>query len=157
MIDVDNESSVEEFAAEISPLDDDCDTNEDNACEFPRFHRLVHTARSEEGTEERKKEEEDYDDGSLYRMEALTSEVDALLSSSFKASDNFLPSPSEDNVEVTPIARKIAIKVKVRAKVRKEVQVVGEGRQVKTAKDPKKMLVEKKTKGVLLQAMITTA
>ena len=93
------------------------------------------------------------DSGPLYRMEALTSEVDALMSSPSKASDNFLPSTSkgdEDNLEdleETPIARKITVKGK--AKMKEVVWVVGKGRYGKT-KDAKEMTMEKKTKGALL-------
>ena len=93
------------------------------------------------------------DSGPLYRMEALTLEADALMNSPSKASDNFLPSMSKGNeedledLEETPIARKITAKGKAKAK--EVVWVVGKGRYGKT-KDAKETSVEKKTKGALL-------
>ena len=95
--------------------------------------------------------EEEDDSGPLYRMEALTSEADALMNSPSKALDNFLPSTSKgneddlENLEETPIARKITAKGKAKAK--EVVQVVGKGRY---RKDAKEMTMEKKTKGALL-------
>ena len=130
---LDNKYGVEDFVAEIAAISEDPNTDEDDKFEFCGFHRPVHTSRSEEeedGIEEGGKEEDD--SGPLYRMEALTSEVDALISSPSKASDNFLPSASEGD----------------------EDWVVGKGRYVKT-KDAKEMTIEKKTKGALLQEMIT--
>ena len=70
-------------------------------------------------------------------MDVLTSEADALMSSPSKALDNFLL--SEDDHEDTPIARKVTIKGKGK--------VMEKGRQVKDLR---------KTKGALLQEMITT-
>ena len=84
----------------------------------------------------------------LYRMEALTSEADVLMSSPSKVADNFLPSEGdcEDDHKDTPIGRKVVVKGKGK--------VMGEGKQVKRGKD---LIVERKTKGVLLWEMIVTA
>ena len=98
---------------------------------------------------------EEDDSGPLYRMDALTLEADTLMSSPSKAADNFLLSVSEgdkDDLEETPIARKITVKGKVKEK--KVVWVVRKGRYGKT-KNAKEMTMEKKTKGALLQEMIT--
>ena len=151
---LDNEYGVDDFAAEIAAICEDPDTDVDDRFEFHGFHRPVCTTRGEE--EEEDKEEDD--SGPLYRMEALTLEADALMSSPSKASDNFLPSTSKgdedglEDLEKTPIARKITVKGKVKAK--EVMQVVGKGRYGKT-KDAKEMTVEKKTKKALLQEMIT--
>ena len=145
----DDEYGVEDFAAEIAAISKDPNTDEDDGFEFHGFCRLVRTTRSEE-------EEED-DSCPLYRMEALTSEADALMNSPSKASDNFLPSTSKgdeddlEDLEETQIARKITAKGKAKAK--EVVQVVGKGRYGKT-KDAKETTVEKKTKGALLPEMI---
>ena len=74
-----------------------------------------------EGEESKESQEEN---GPLYRMEVLTSEADALMSSPSKVANNFLPSEGEDNHENdhkdTPIARKVVVEGKGK--------VVGEGR-----------------------------
>ena len=88
VMDVDDEYSVEGFVAEIATIDEDPDTTEDNGCVFPGFFQPAHTARSEE------------DGGPLYRMEVLTSEADALMSSPSKVSDNFLPSANKDDEDL---------------------------------------------------------
>ena len=156
---LDNEYGVDDFAAEIAAICEDPDTDVDDRFEFHGFHRPVRITRSEEEEDGMGEEAEEEDDsGSLYRMEALTSEVDTLMSSPSKASDNFLLCMSEgdeddlEDLEETPIARKITVKGKV--KVKEVVQVVGKGRYRKT-KDANKTTVEKKTKGTLLQEMIT--
>ena len=119
----------------------DHDDSEDE-CEFPGFCRLAHTA----GNINKEEEEED---GPLYNMEALMSELDTMMSSPSKVSNNFQPSEDKDNLEddleETPTTRKITVRAKG-----KEMKVTGKGRQVKTDKDPKEMTVEKKTKGALL-------
>ena len=56
-----------------------------------------------------------------------------------------------EDLEETPIARKITAKGKAKAK--EVVQVVGKGRYRKT-KDTKETTMEKKTKGALLPEMI---
>ena len=131
-MEIDDEYGVEDFAAEIAAMSLDSE----DECEFCGFPRLTHAARNIEESEEGEEEE-----GPLYRMDALTSEVDALMSSSSKALDNFLP--SEDDHEDTPIARKVTVKGKGK--------VVEKGRQGRQVKDLRK------TKGALLQEMITTA
>ena len=155
---LDDEYGVEDFVAKIAAISEDPNTDKDDRFEFCGFCRLVHTARSEEEEEDGMGEEgkEDDDSGPLYRMEALTSEVDTLMNSP-AALDNFLLSASKgdeddlEDLEETPIARKITAKGKAKAK--EVVWVVGKGRYGKT-KDTKEMTVEKKTKGALLQEMI---
>ena len=80
-------------------------------------------------------------------------EADALMSSPSKVSDDFLPSANKDyeyddeDLEETPITRKITVK----AKAKEVVQVVGKERQVKMAiMGAKQTTMEKKTKEVLL-------
>ena len=147
-MDVDDEHIVEDFAAAMGK---DPDTNEDDGFEFHGFFRPVHTARNEEGDGMGEEGKEEDDSGPLYRMEALTLAADTLMSSPSKASDNFLPSVSEgnkdnlDDLEETPISRKIILK----AKVKEVVWVVGKGRWGVT-KGAKEMTVDKKTKGALL-------
>ena len=74
--------------------------------------------------------EEEDDSGPLYRMEALMSETDTLMNSPSKASDNFLLSTSKsdeddlEDLEETPISRKITAK----GKAKEVVRVVGKGR-----------------------------
>ena len=150
---LDDEYGVEDFVAKIAAISEDPGTDEDDGFEFHGFCRPVHTTRGEEEEDGMGEEEEEENSGPLYRMEALTLEADALMSSPSKASDNFLPSTSKGNeddledLEETPIARKITVKGKV--KVKEVVQVVGKGRYGKT-KDAKEMTMEKKTKGALL-------
>ena len=67
-MDVDDEYGVEDFNAEIAALGDGKD-NEEDRCVFPGYCSPVKTTWSKE------------EDGPLYRMEALTSEVEALMSS----------------------------------------------------------------------------
>ena len=128
---IDDEYGVEDFAAEIAAISEDPNTDEDDGFEFHGFRRPVHTARSEEeedGTGEEGGEEDD--SGPLYRMEGLTSEADTLMNSPSKASDNFLLSASKgdeddlEDLEETPIARKITAK----GKAKEVVRVVGKGR-----------------------------
>ena len=130
-MEIDNEYSVEDFATEIAAMSPDLE----DECEFCGFFRLTHAARN---IEEREEGEEE--DGPLYRIDVLTSGVDALMSSPSKALDNFLP--SEDDHEDTPITRKVAVKGKGK--------VMEKGRQGRQVKDLRK------TKGVLLQEMIMT-
>ena len=137
---------MEDFAAEIAAIL----LGLEDECEFCGFRQLAHAAKNteEEGKEGKESEEAD---GPLYRMEVLTSEVDTLMTSPSKSLDAFLPSeePSEDSDdheddhEDTLIARKVVVKGKGK--------VVEKGRQVKTGKDLRK------TRGALLQEMITTA
>ena len=158
VMNLDDEYGVEDFPAEIAAISKDPDTDVDVRFEFHGFCRPVCTTRSEDEDGMGEEGEEDDDSGPLYRMEALTSEVDTLMSSPSKALDNFLPSMRKgdeddlEDLEETPIARKITVKGKV--KVKEVVQVVGKGRYGKT-KDAKEMTMEKKTKGALLQEMIT--
>ena len=111
------------------------------------------TTRSEEEEDGMGEEGKEDDSGPWYRMGALTSEVDALMSSPSKALDNFLLSTSEcdeddlEDLEETPIARQITVKGKAKAK--EVVQVVGKGRYGKT-KDVKETTMDKKAKGALL-------
>ena len=130
-MEIDDEYSVEDFATEIAAMSPDSE----DECEFCGFRRSTHAARN---IEESKEGEEE--DGPLYRMDALTSEVDALMSSPSKALDYILP--SEDDHEDTPIARKVAVKGKGK--------VMEKGSQGSQGKDLRK------TKGALLQEMITT-
>ena len=130
-MEIDDEYGVEDFAAEIAAMSPDLE----DECEFCGFCRSAHASRN---IEESEGEEED---GPLYRMDVLTSEVDTLMSSPSKALDYILP--SEDDHEDTPITRKVAVKGKGK--------VVEKGRQGRQGKDLRK------TKGVLLREMITTA
>ena len=146
VMEIDDEYGVEDFAAEIAAIS----SGSEDECEFYGFCRSAHAAKNieEEGKEGKESEEED---GPLYRMEALTSEADALMTFPSKSLDAFLlseePSEDLDNPEDdhkdTPITRKVAVKGKGK--------VVEKGRQVKTGKDLRK------TKGALLWEMITTA
>ena len=68
--------------------------------------------------EERSGEE----DGPLYKMDALTSKANALTSSPFKPSGN--SASSEEDVNETPIARKIAER---KGKAKEVARVVGKG------------------------------
>ena len=132
-----------DFVAEIEKVDDDPNTNEDNECEFPGFHR---TARTTGMSGEERSDEED---GPLYKMDALTSEADALTSSLFKLSGN--SASSEEDVNETPIMRKIAER---EGKVKEVARVVGKGKQGARGKiaDQKDENVKqsKKTRGILL-------
>ena len=137
---LDDEYGVEDFVAEIAAVSEDPNTDEDDRFEFHGFHRPMCTTRSkeeEDGMGEEGMEEDD--SGPLYRMEALTSEADALMSSPSKALNNFLLSTSEggeddlEDLEETPIARKITVKGKAKAK--EVVQVVGKGRYRKCKGD----------------------
>ena len=55
-MDVNDEYGVEDFVAEIEKVDDNPDTNEDDKCEFPGFHR---TARTTGMSSEERSDEED--------------------------------------------------------------------------------------------------
>ena len=77
-MDINNKYGVEDFAAKIAAISDHGSDSVDER-EFRGFCRLAHTATNiEEGEEE---------NGPLYRMEALTSEADALMSSPSKVAD----------------------------------------------------------------------
>ena len=146
-MDVDNEYGVEDFIAKIEKVDDDPNTNEDNECEFPGFHQTAHTTGM--SGEERGDEE----DGPLYKMDALTSEADALTSSPFKLSGN--STSSEEDVNETPIARKIAER---KGKAKEVARVVGKGKQgVRGKIADQKVKQSKKTREILLQETITRA
>ena len=98
-------------------------------------------------------ERSDEEDGPLYKMDALTSEADALTSSPFKPSGN--STSSEEDINETLIARKIAER---KGKVKEVVRVVGKGKQGARGKiADQKVKQSKKTKGILLQEMITRA
>ena len=131
-MDIDNEYSVEDFATEIAALGDGED--DEDECVFPGYCRPMQTTWSKE------------EDGPLYRMEVLTSEVEALMSTPSKASKKFLL--SEDDTEETLIARRIMVKAKAKK------GVGGRGRQGVEVKiiigDPKATVQRKKTKGMLL-------
>ena len=147
-MDINNKYGVEDFAAKIAVISDHGSDLVDEH-EFCGFCISVHTATNiEEGKVEGKEGKEE--NGSLYRMEALTSEADTLMSSPSKVADNFVPSEGEDdhedNHKDTPIARTVMVKGKGK--------VMGEGRQVTRGKN---LIVERKTKGVLLWEMIVTA
>ena len=146
-MDVDDEYGVEDFVAEIEKVDDDPNTDEDDECEFPGFHRTARTTGV--SGEERSGEE----DGPLYKMDALTSEADALTSSPFKPSGN--SASSEEDVNETPIARKIAER---KGKAKEVVRVVGKGEQGARGKIAnQKVKQSKKTRGILLPETITAS
>ena len=96
--------------------------------------------------EERSGEE----DGPLYKMDALTSEANALTSSPFKLSGN--SASSGEDVNETLIARKIAER---KGKAKEVVRVVGKGEQGARGKiADQKVKQSKKTRGILLQETI---
>ena len=101
-------------------------------------------------------ERSDEESGPLYKMDALTSEADALMSSPFKPSGN--SALSEEDVDETSITRKIAER---KEKAKEVARVVGKGKQVVRGKiaDQKDENVKqsKKTRGILLQEMIMRA
>ena len=79
VMDIDNEYGVEDFAAEIAVISDHGSDLVDKR-EFCGFCRSAHTAMNiEEGEVEGEESEEE--NSPLYRMEALPSEADALMSS----------------------------------------------------------------------------
>ena len=146
-MDVDDEYGVEDFVAEIEKVDDDPNTDEDDECEFPGFHRTARTTGM--SGEERSGEE----DGPLYKMDALTSEADALTSSPFKPSGN--STSSEEDVDETPIVRKIAER---KGKAKEVARVVGKGEQGARGKiADQKVKQSKKTRGILLRETITAS
>ena len=83
-MEIDDEYGVEDFAAKMAAISDH--DNLEDEWEFPGLHRPACTARNinEEG-----EEEEEEEDGPLYNMEALTSEVHTMMSSPSKVSNNF--------------------------------------------------------------------
>ena len=139
-MDVNDKYGVEDFVAEIEKVDDDPNTDEDHECELPGFHRTACTTGM--SGEERSGEE----DGPLYKMDALTSKANALTSSPFKPSGN--SASSEEDVNETPIARKIAER---KGKAKEVVRVVGKGEQGARGKiADQKVKHSKKTRGILL-------
>ena len=82
-MEIDDEYGMEDFAAEMAAISDHDDLEDE--LEFPWFFRLARTARNIKGEEE----EEEEEDGPLYNMEALMSEVDTMMSSPSKVSNNF--------------------------------------------------------------------
>ena len=96
--------------------------------------------------EERSGEE----DGPLYKMDALTSEANALTSSPFRPSGN--SASSEEDVNETLIVRKIAER---KGKAKEVARVVGKGEQGARGKiADQKVKQSKKTRGILLREMI---
>ena len=94
-------------------------------------------------------ERSDEENRPLYKMDALTSEADALMSSPFKLSGNSIS--SEEDINETPIVRKMAER---KGKAKEVVRVVGKGKQGARGKiaDQKDENVKqsKKTRGILL-------
>ena len=137
-------SDLEDFVAEIEKVDDDPNTDEDDECEFPGFHQTAHTTGM--SGEERSGEK----GGPLYKMDALTSKANALTSSPFKPSGN--SASSEEDVNETPIARKIAER---KGKAKEVARVVGKGEQGARGKiADQKVKQSKKTRGILLRETI---
>ena len=94
----------------------------------------------------RGEERSDEEDGPLYKMDALTSEVNALTSSPFKPSGN--SASSEEDINETLILREIAER---KGKVKEVVRVVGKGKQGSRGKiADQKVKQSKKTRGILL-------
>ena len=140
-MDVDDEYDVEEFVAEVEKVDDDPNTDEDAKYVFCGFHRTAGTT----GTSDEKS-------GSLYRMDALTSEADALMSFPFKPSVN--SASSDKDVDETLIMKKIAER---KGKVKEATWVEVKGKQgargnitAELDQKDKKERQGKKTRGVLL-------
>ena len=89
----------------------------------------------------------------MRKMDALTSKADALTSSPFKPSGN--SASSEEDVNETPIARKIAER---KGKAKEVARVVGKGEQGARGKiADQKVKQSKKTRGILLQETITAS
>ena len=100
----------------------------------------------------RGEERSDEEDGPLYKMDALTSEVNALTSSPFKPSGN---SASSEDINETLILREIAER---KGKVKEVVRVVGKGKQGSRGKiADQKVKQSKKSRGILLREMIMRA
>ena len=101
----------------------------------------------------RGEERSDEEDGPLYKMDALTSEVNALTSSTFKPSGN--SASSEEDINDTLILREIAER---KGKAKEVVRVVGKGKQGSRGKiADQKVKQSKKTRGILLREMIMRA
>lgn len=128
-VDEEDEFGLAEFHAQVAEMEDDPEADDDSSEVF-RF-RLPKQAEV--------KEEEEEDEGPLYRMEGLTSEADMILTSPLNASNDFvLPSDEEEGssssdedafeVEDTPVARKVVRKVAAGVNNGKKAQTVEKGK-----------------------------
>ena len=158
-MDVDEGGEFEDFVAEMVEIDDDSDPDEGGTL-WPGFWWPVKVMSMQDCDDE---------EGDLFKMDALTSEADAILMSfPSKKSDEFVMLSEEDleDIEETPVAWRVVAKLNklvAKGKGKQVAKVMKEGKAVAVKLEPTdKMSVpgkdkNKKTKGVLLQEQITSA